>query len=258
MELCRRVDPGGEASELREAALDPLHYLVRVLEDLDDFMCVAKANLGSDSLKGSHVHPHRLRKAADLWWKCKVWSAQGRSTLAQSEIQESLQNIMAEVFPEQVARLGSNGKYYCCGSRVRGQQIEKLNHVQEVFLWNPTVERGQKADVYTSVLKPTFCIPLKKSCANRTLVNVVVDSTLQEAGFVYGLARLLQLNDMYLQWAPVQRGALAADLLDAWAKAPGCHVGLTIYNCNDGAAMDPEVVTKLVETPTSSPLLDDV
>ena len=79
--------------------------------------------------------------------------------------------------------------------------------------------------------------PLKRIPAEDVQNLVIVsNSSLNLPGAVYGLqcrTRQARQRDIRLHWVAVLPGAGAAELAEAWGKAPRCHFGLTIVNMHD-------------------------
>ena len=83
---------------------------------------------------------------------------------------------------------------------------------------------------------------------------VVSDSPLNLPGAIYGLqcrARQNRVREIRLLWVAVLPGAGAAELAEAWGRAPHCQFGLTIVNlndcCKDGAIVFTDVDKERLE-----------
>ena len=226
----------------------PILLLLRILENVSLFLSEIRIALASKklTLKEAKIIPRRLRKAEQLWWKIHDTHRCKPSRLSDEDQVKGLTDILVDTFPEQVAVLASDGKWYSGGCRVRWQELKSMVDAQEIFLFNPTVDFGRKSDLSQKVLKPQFCMPLLRSVGSQTRVIVVSDSSLNHDAFVYGIARKLASMDMLLLWSVVQCSAKGEDLRVAWDKAPVCDIGLTIWNCNDGDGVDCSVVENVV------------
>ena len=91
-------------------------------------------------------------------------------------------------------------------------------------------------------LESSFLLTIDDSVAPHIYVNIILDSTVANSAFLYGLAQKLWSKDMFLLWSGVQDGAKADELSEAWTKAPKCEIGLTVWNCNDGDDIGPATV----------------
>ena len=83
--------------------------------------------------------------------------------------------------------------------------------------------------------------------------NLVIasDSSLNLRGNCYGVLCRARQRDIRLLWVAVLPGAGAAELAEAWGRAPHCHFVCTIMNvtdcCNDGASVFTEVDKERLE-----------
>ena len=138
--------------------------------------------------------------------------------------------VLAGSVPAQVAVLGQEGNWYAGGCRVRGEQVMSPVGSRQLFLFNPAIGCQNKSDWSESHLKPAFSLPLMIPVPSHVYVNIILDSTVANSAFVYGLAQKLWSKDMFLLWSGVQGGAKAEKLSEAWTKAPTCAIGLIAWN----------------------------
>ena len=192
----------------------------------------ARAALALDELKlkDKKIFPKRLRNSERLRWKIDKLKVHKRSSLFQAQQQRKLAQIMAKIFPEYVATLGSDNIWYSGGRCVHRWYELRIPGLQNMFLWNHSIEIGRKSDRKQCVLKLTLCLPFYSTIVSEIRINIVSDSTLFHDACVYGLAGQLHWLGMLLMWHVVRPSAKAEQLLQAWDKAPPCTVGLTIWN----------------------------
>ena len=227
-------DPKLVIPDVEKAGLCPLIALVHVVEDVERFLRRAQeiATKQLVTLAKLKVVPRKLRKARDLWWKVDPKGEALPSRLAPGNRSSVLASYLAETFPEQVAHF-VDADWYAAGHRVRGLGYERDCLSKRQFLFNPHEENYTKdgRDQGQHPLKSLFGVPLSP----REMVTMVVvsDSSIDAAGFRYGLTCVLRDAGIFVAWIVLKPGARAKDLVTAWQNAPLVHVGLTLYNLND-------------------------
>ena len=120
--------------------------LCNVLEDLNGFLWEVRVQMGVEgenrrktmkhNLMEVKVSVNRLQKALALWWRHDRQNQMRRSTLPLLEQSRALINILAGIFPENVAEFEGN-RWFAAGHCVRGGELQAVDGERRVFLFNP-------------------------------------------------------------------------------------------------------------------------
>ena len=122
-------------SEVSAKSTVPILLLLRILENVSLFLSEIRIALASKklTLKEAKIIPRRLRKAEQLWWKIHAAHRCKPSRLSDEDQVKGQTDLLVDTFPEQVAVLASDGKWYSGGCRVRGQELKSMVDAQEIF-----------------------------------------------------------------------------------------------------------------------------